>query len=95
MNEIVKKYMPQMGIYNTSYLPEKEILYRIAPTEYSEKRKTLLRGWVHDPTCYYFGGVCGHAGIFSIAGDLENYMQIHLRKGIMKNGERVYSEKTV
>mgnify|MGYP006927948513 CR=1 FL=1 len=33
-------------------------------------RKKLIRGNVHDPTAYSFGGVAGHAGYFSTARDL-------------------------
>jgi len=33
-------------------------------------RKTLIRGKVHDPTAYSFGGVAGHAGFFSNARNL-------------------------
>lgn len=41
---------------------------------------------MHDPTAYLFGGVAGHAGFFSVAEDLELYMQIHLNNGKKPNG---------
>jgi len=34
-------------------------------------------GIVHDENCYFLGGVCGHAGLFSCLADLENYA-LHL-----------------
>jgi CubicO group peptidase (beta-lactamase class C family) len=34
--------------------------------------------------------VAGHAGFFSTAGDLEKYMQVHLRKGKLENGRQFY-----
>ena len=58
-------------------------------------RKQVIRGQVHDPTAYLFGGVAGHAGFFSIVEDMETYMQIHLNKGLHRNGTRIYQEKTV
>ena len=58
-------------------------------------RKTLIRGNVHDPTAYLFGGVAGHAGLFSTGSDLVKYMQIHLRKGVSISGKRIYKEETV
>lgn len=58
-------------------------------------RKGLIRGQVHDPTAYLFGGVAGHAGLFSIADDLVKYMQVHLNKGLTKSGKRVYNQSTV
>ena len=54
-------------------------------------RKSLIRGQVHDPTCFLFGGVAGHAGLFSVVEDLISYMQIHLNKGVTKSGKRVYT----
>lgn len=58
-------------------------------------RKTLIRGVVHDPTAYLFGNVAGHAGLFSIIEDMETYMQIHLNKGLHRNGTRIYRPETV
>ena len=57
-----------------------------------EMRGKLIRGEVHDPTAYIFDGVAGHAGLFSIADDLVSYMQLHLNKGLTKNGKRIYKE---
>lgn len=54
-------------------------------------RKGLIQGVVHDPTAYLFGGVAGHAGIFSTADDLVKYMQVHLNKGVTRSGKRVYN----
>jgi CubicO group peptidase (beta-lactamase class C family) len=55
----------------------------------------LIRGEVHDPTAYVFGGVAGDAGLFSTAADLETFMQFHLRGGVSRNGSRIFREKTV
>lgn len=60
-----------------------------------ETRGELIWGQVHDPTAYIFGGVAGHAGIFSVPDDLVSYMQVHLNKGVAKSGKRVYNESTV
>lgn len=56
-----------MGLFNSSYLPPSTLYPTIAPTEFSSFRKKLIRGQVHDPTAYSFGGVAGHAGFFSTA----------------------------
>ncbi len=83
-------------------MPDPSLKFKIAPTEYSGKvlsylafRKGLIRGEVHDPTAYLFGGVAGHAGVFAIADDLVKYMQVHLNKGVTSSGKRVYNESTV
>ena len=55
-------------------------LTRVAPTEEDEKHR-LLRGIVHDPTARRMGGVAGHAGMFSTAGDLALFAQALLDGG--------------
>ena len=42
----------------------------IAPTERYEYRGGVAHGYVHDENAYAMGGVSGHAGLFSTAGDL-------------------------
>ncbi len=39
----------------------------IAPTEWDDRRKRLLRGEVHDENAAAMGGVAGHAGLFGTA----------------------------
>lgn len=52
---------------------------RIAPTEMTAGR--MLRGEVHDPTARRMGGVAGHAGLFTTAGDLSRYARALLAGG--------------
>jgi uncharacterized protein YbbC (DUF1343 family)/CubicO group peptidase (beta-lactamase class C family) len=61
-------YAP-LGMKNTRYLPPKDWLPRIAPTQYDEQGR-MLRGVVHDPTARRMGGVAGHAGLFSTGDDM-------------------------
>ncbi len=63
-----------MGMKDTRFLPPKEWIPRIAPTQYDE-HEVMLRGVVHDPTARRMGGVAGHAGLFSTAGDLSKFAQ--------------------
>jgi CubicO group peptidase (beta-lactamase class C family) len=46
----------------------------IAPTEYCPWRKKILCGEVHDDNAYAMGGVAGHAGLFSSARDLHQFL---------------------
>ena len=39
--------------------------------------------------------MAGHAGFFSIAENLEKYMQVHLRKGKLPDGKQFYKQDTV
>ncbi len=63
-----------MGMKETRFLPPKEWIPRIAPTQYDEQG-VMLRGVVHDPTARRMGGVAGHAGLFSTADDLARFAQ--------------------
>jgi serine-type D-Ala-D-Ala carboxypeptidase len=44
----------------------------VAPTELCERRG-LLVGEVHDENAHAGGGICGHAGLFSTAGDVARF----------------------
>jgi SSS family transporter len=66
----------------TEWMPS-EWIPRIAPTQYDDQGSAetnpdyqrMLRGTVHDPTTRRMGGVAGHAGVFSTAGDVALFAQ--------------------
>ena len=65
-----------LGMRSTRYLPPESWRSRIAPTENdSSFRHRVLRGEVHDENAARLGGVSGHAGLFSSAGDLAVFAQ--------------------
>lgn len=47
---------------------------RFAPTEDCPWRRCVIHGSVHDQNAYALGGVAGHAGLFSTAGDLHKFI---------------------
>ena len=59
---------------STRFLPPPVWRDRIAPTERSQDG-TIIRGTVHDENAWRLGGVSGHAGLFSTAGDLATFAQ--------------------
>lgn len=63
-----------LGMKHTRFLPPRSWLPKIAET-LAVDDKHILRGEVHDPTAERMGGVAGHAGVFSTAGDLALYAQ--------------------
>jgi CubicO group peptidase (beta-lactamase class C family) len=71
---------------STRFLPPPAWRDRIAPTERSQDG-TIIRGTVHDENAWRLGGVSGHAGLFSTAGDLARFAQWLL-------GQRAYLEWT-
>lgn len=91
-----KEFYEPMGLVTTGFRPRDRFpLSRIAPTEQEGFfRRQLIRGDVHDPGAAMFGGVAGHAGLFSSAYDLAVIMQMLLNKGVI-NGHRFLSDTTV
>ena len=97
LNEYVQKvfYQP-LGLTSTGFTPREHMsLNRIVPTEQEPIfRKQLIRGDVHDPGAAMFGGVAGHAGLFSNAYDLGVIMQMLLNGGTF-NGKRYLKKETI
>lgn len=63
-----------LGLRDTQFRPPPELRPRIAPTEIDEEwRGALVHGSVHDESAHALGGVAGHAGLFSTAGDLHTF----------------------
>jgi len=74
---------------------EKFPLSRISPTENDTVfRKGIVHGFVHDPGAAMLGGVSGHAGLFSNAGDLAVIMQMLLQKGYY-GGKQYFLPQTI
>ncbi|HEY0066282.1 MAG TPA: serine hydrolase, partial [Flavisolibacter sp.] len=88
-------YLP-LGMSTTGFNPWKSIgSERIVPTEEEKQfRKQLLRGYVHDEGASLFGGVAGHAGLFSNAYDLSLLYQMLLNGGEL-HGERYLKKETI
>ncbi|HXI41881.1 MAG TPA: serine hydrolase, partial [Bryobacteraceae bacterium] len=90
----VKTVFGPLEMHDTMFQPADFLRPRIAPTEMLQKEHLLLRGVVHDPTARYMGGVAGHAGLFSTAGDLARFCQMLLDKGAWR-GRQIFSPLTV
>jgi uncharacterized protein YbbC (DUF1343 family)/CubicO group peptidase (beta-lactamase class C family) len=83
-----------LGMRETMFQPPPSLVPRIAPTERDGPNGAPLRGVVHDETSRYMGGVAGHAGVFSTAGDLARFCEMLLHKGEF-DGARLFSALTV
>ncbi|MCC6725051.1 MAG: serine hydrolase [Saprospiraceae bacterium] len=88
-------YKP-LGLRNITYNP----LYhlpknRLVPTEQDNYwRKTLVQGYVHDPSVALMGGVGGSAGLFCNAEDLAVLFHMLLEGGNY-GGRQLFEKKTV
>ena len=71
-----------LGMPSTCFNPLENLRPRIAPTEQDDAfRKRLVWGEVQDENAWVMGGVAGHAGLFSTAGDLALFSQMMLDGG--------------
>jgi len=72
-----------LGMRDTMFNAARSLRARIAPTGHdSPLRKRVLRGEAHDDNAWVMGGIAGHAGLFSTAGDLAIFCQMLLNGGI-------------
>ena len=97
LDEYVQKYFYRpMGMVSTGYKPRERFpATRMVPTE-TEKhfRRQTTQGDVHDEGASMFGGVAGHAGLFSNAYDLAMLYQMLLNGGEF-NGVRYLNRETI
>ncbi len=93
---VQKTFYNKIGMYSTGFKPRNRFqLECLVPTE-TEKhfRQQTTRGDVHDEGASMFGGVAGHAGLFSNAYDLSLLYQMLLNGGEL-NGERYLKPETI
>jgi beta-glucosidase-like glycosyl hydrolase/CubicO group peptidase (beta-lactamase class C family) len=90
-----KHFYTPMGLRNTAFNPLSKLSKnRIAPTEDDQYwRQQIVHGHVHDMLAAMFGGVAGHAGLFSNARDLAVLGQLMLNRGLYGN-TKYFDQKT-
>ncbi|HWF37417.1 MAG TPA: glycoside hydrolase family 3 N-terminal domain-containing protein [Candidatus Acidoferrales bacterium] len=95
LDENAQDIFERLQMKNSLFKPPKNLRSRIAPTEEDTTyRKRLLQGEVHDENAYALGGVAGHAGLFSTAGDIAEFAQMMLNGGIYAH-HRILRRSTI
>jgi CubicO group peptidase (beta-lactamase class C family) len=84
LDEYAKQHiLAPLGMDASLFSPPRKFWPTIAPTENDlDFRKRLMQGEVHDENAWAMGGVSGHAGLFSTAGDTAIFAQMILNGGI-------------
>jgi beta-N-acetylhexosaminidase len=84
LDEFAKEHIfSPLGMTHSLFNPPRSLRPQIAPTEFDATfRKKLVWGEVHDENAWAMGGVAGHAGLFSTAGDIARFAQMLLNGGI-------------
>lgn len=95
-NYVRKTFYEPLGMTSTMYKPRESMpLSVLVPTEVETHfRKQQMHGDVHDEGAAMFGGVAGHAGLFSNAYDLAKLYQLLLNGGEL-NGIRLLNKTTI
>ncbi|MGH9355209.1 MAG: serine hydrolase, partial [Terriglobia bacterium] len=84
-----------LGMIHTRFTPPARLRARMAPTQPPNQKNERVPWYkVNDLTAYRMGGVAGHAGLFSTAGDLATYAQMILNGGVY-HGVRILSRSSV
>jgi CubicO group peptidase (beta-lactamase class C family) len=97
LDQYVKKtFYDKLNLTSTTFKAREHFpLNFIAPTENEAGfRQQLLQGDVHDPGAAMFGGVAGHAGLFSNAYEIAVLAQVLLNGGVL-NGQNFFRRSTV
>jgi len=84
LNDFLEAYFfTPLGLQHIGYRPKNHFPdEQIAPSTVDNIfRKAMIRGNVHDEIASIYGGVAGHAGLFSNAYDLAVIMQMNLQNG--------------
>lgn len=91
-----KNFYNKLGMYSTGFNPRNRFpLTCIVPTETDTYfRQQVIHGDVHDEGAAMFGGVAGHAGLFSSAFDLSLLYQMLLNGGEL-NHIRLLQPETI
>ncbi len=82
-----------LGMTHSTFYPERFAIEDIVPTEIDDQRGEV-RGIVHDESAYICkrgGKIVGHAGLFSNAPDILNFLEMLLNRGTFK-GQTYFSE---
>ncbi|GAA1846370.1 serine hydrolase [Microlunatus capsulatus] len=84
-----------LAMRDTGYNPDPSLRPRIAATEFqTAPDRGMVWGQVHDENAWSFGGVAGHAGVFSTARDLSVLAQTMINGGSY-GGHRILSPASV
>lgn len=79
-----------LDLQHTFYRPSARERKLTAPS--GRYRGRPVRGEVNDQNAARFGGVAGHAGLFSTGGDLARFAQVWLHQGVGPKGTWVRAE---
>jgi CubicO group peptidase (beta-lactamase class C family) len=90
---VEREVFAPLGMRNSRFRPPASWRGHVAPT--GRYRGRPVAGIVNDQNAVRFGGVAGHAGLFSTGADLARYAQFWLRGGTLFSGSPLVSRATL
>ncbi len=89
-----QEFYKPMGLTRTAYLPLRFIPgEEIVPSAIDPfLRRDTLRGYVHDESAAFLGGISGNAGLFSTAEEVASIYQMLLNEGVWKGRRYLQAE---
>lgn len=85
LDELCARYVFEpLGMEHTCYNPKTD---NVAATEVDSRTGEVLMGRCHDENARFFGGISGHAGLFSNIGDLVRFSSMLINKGATAEGQ--------
>ncbi len=93
---VEREFYRPMGLRTTGFQPLDRMATTVTPPSEDDDywRQSRVQGYVHDMGSAMLGGVSGHAGLFSSAGDLAVIGQMMLNGGFY-GGRRYFKPETV
>jgi CubicO group peptidase (beta-lactamase class C family) len=90
-----RTFFTPLGMFATTFHPDRIDRQRIAPTEYDAWRKRVVRAEVHDESTFALHPtIVGAAGLFSTASDLLRFAAMLLNRG-NAYGRRFFKPETI
>ncbi len=91
LDQVVQaEVLDPLGLAHTLYRPPPRLRKWTAPS--ARYRGRPVRGEMNDQNAARFGGVAGHAGLFSTGTDLARFAQVWLHQGVGPTGRWVRGE---
>ncbi len=93
---VEREFYRPLGLRTTGFRPMDRMTANFTPPSEADDywRQSVVQGYVHDMGSAMLGGVSGHAGLFSSAGDLAVIGQMMLNDGFY-GGKRYFKPETV
>lgn len=91
-----REIFDQLNLRQTRFCPPPDWRSRCVPTRHDDYfRHKVIQGEVNDENCWVMNGVAGHAGVFSSAADVSEFVQIWMGSQLNESSVSLLKPETV